>query len=674
VSATDLERPARRRRADVAWRAFVAGGAADGVDADVARSWARARDVYRVDPALDRVPQLPPDDLAIRRERDETFDVAAPILSGFGERILDSGDALAFFDADGWILSVAGDPRTVERLAALGFRPGGGWREDQGGTSAPGTALAERRPVALVASEHYLSALHPWATSAAPIVGPGREEPAAVVALAGPWESHDAQALVAATAIASLVEERLRAVAAVRAEVIRYALRAARDVGDALVAVDARGRLLAANDAARRAGLTDGGDLPEAARERLVVRLTARGAGAGDEFVLRWPGAGEEARAVGSPVLHEGRAVGAILRVTAAAAPRAVSAAPQRPRPQQQQQSARYGFEDIVGGSPRIRAAVELAGLAARNDLPVVLHGESGTGKELFAHGIHRASPRAAGPFVVLNCGAMPATLVEAELFGYDAGTFTGGRREGKAGKVEQAHGGTLFLDEVSDLPPQAQTALLRVLQESEVVRLGGGLRQVDVRVVAATNRRLSDEVAAGRFRQDLYFRLHVLAVEVPPLRDRDGDVPLLARAFLAESEARLGRSGLSLSDEALALLAGHPWPGNVRELRNVVLRAAMVASEPVVRPGDVAFDAVGAGAVAAPAAAPRDGTGAESLQAEAAGDELEVAEAEGGEGERDELVAALAACRWNIARTASSLGISRMTLYRRLRRFGITK
>jgi transcriptional regulator of acetoin/glycerol metabolism len=662
----DLERPARRRRADVAWRAFVSGGAAEGVDPDVARSWARARDVYRVDPALDRAPLLPPDDLAIRRDRDEVFEAAAPILTGFGARIVDSGDALAFFDADGWLLSVAGDPRSLERLAAVGFRPGGGWREEQVGTAAPGTALAERRPAALAGPEHYLAALHPWATSAAPVLAPGRDEPAAVVALAGPWETHDAQALVAVTAIASIVEERLRAVAALRAEVIRYALRAARDAGDALVAVDGRGRLLAANDAARRAGLTDGVELPEGARERLVVRLAARGAGAEDEFALRWPGAGEEGRAVGSPVLHEGRAVGAILRVAAGPAPRAPAPPPQRARPQQQ--AARYGFEDIVGTSPRLRAAVELATLAARNDLPVVLHGESGTGKELFAHGIHAASPRAAGPFVVLNCGAMPATLIEAELFGYDAGTFTGGRREGKAGKVEQAHGGTLFLDEVSDLPPQAQTALLRVLQESEVVRLGGGLRQVDVRVVAATNRRLSDEVAAGRFRQDLYFRLHVLAVEVPPLRDRDGDVPLLARAFLGEAEARLGRTGLSFSDEALALLAGHPWPGNVRELRNVVLRAAMVAAGPVVRPGDVAFDAVGA-AAGAPAAPPQE-PGIE----EPAASEVDVVDADGGEGEREELVAALEACRWNIARTASSLGISRMTLYRRLRRFGITK
>lgn len=664
VPLPDLERPARRRRADLAWRQFVAGATPADADPDIVRSWTRSRDVYRIDPALPRAPLLPPDDLAIRCERDEALEIAGPVLAGFAARIRESGDALAFLDADGWVLSVAGDPRTVDRIAAAGFRPGGGWREEQVGTSAPGIALAERRARSVFAAEHWLEACHPWAASAAPISAPGRDGPIAVVALAGPWETHEPQALVAVTAIAAVVEERLRTVAALRAEVIRYALRAARDSGDALVAVDARGRLLAANDAARRVGLADGGDLPEAAREWLAARLSARGAGVDDEFAVSWPGAGEEGRAIGSPVVHDGRAVGAILRVAAAHAPRP-AAAPRGPR---QAHSARYGFEDIVGRSPRLRAAVDLATLAARNDLPVVLHGESGTGKELFAHGIHVASPRAAGPFVVLNCGAMPATLIEAELFGYDAGTFTGGRREGKAGKVEQAHGGTLFLDEVSDLAPQAQTALLRVLQESEVVRLGGAPRQVDVRVVAASHRRLADEVAAGRFRQDLFFRLYVLAIDVPPLRERDGDVALLVRAFLADAEARLGRSGLSFSDAALAALAGHAWPGNVRELRNVVLRAAMVAAGPSVQPGELALEPVNAPARPAPPA-PAVPT------AEAPPPERWDApeDDEGGAG-RDDLVAALDACGWNIARTATSLGVSRMTLYRRLRRFGITR
>jgi transcriptional regulator with PAS, ATPase and Fis domain len=273
-----------------------------------------------------------------------------------------------------------------------------------------------------------------------------------------------------------------------------------------------------------------------------------------------------------------------------------------------------------------------------------------------------------------VNCGAIPAALIESELFGYETGTFTGGNREGKAGKLEEANGGTLFLDEVSELSPQAQTALLRVLQESEVVRLGGNSpRGVDVRVVVATNKHLGDEVAAGRFRQDLFFRLHVLAVDIPPLRDRRGDVAILAHAFLADAEERVGRSGLELSQETLAALAVHPWPGNVRELKNAILRAAAVAATARVEPGDLRLVDVRAPALR-PVAPQQPVTTPPPLHVVDAVTDGEVAAASEPDPERDELAAALESCGWNIARTSTTLGVSRMTLYRRLRKYGITR
>jgi transcriptional regulator with PAS, ATPase and Fis domain len=260
-----------------------------------------------------------------------------------------------------------------------------------------------------------------------------------------------------------------------------------------------------------------------------------------------------------------------------------------------------------------------------------------------------------------VNSGAIPAPLVEAELFGYEPGAFTGAQREGRAGKIEEANGGTLFLDEVSELSLQAQTALLRAVQESEVVRVGGvAPRQVDVRIVAATNRQLAGEVAAGRFRQDLFFRLNVLAIDIPALRDRIDDVPVLASAFLAETEAKIGRTGLELSEDAVDALARHRWPGNVRELRNVILRAGAVATSSRIQRGDLNLTPL------APPARPLEDRAAAGAPAASAG--------EGAEPERDELVATLERCRWNIARTATSLGVSRMTLYRRLRKLGITR
>jgi sigma-54 dependent transcriptional regulator, acetoin dehydrogenase operon transcriptional activator AcoR len=292
--------------------------------------------------------------------------------------------------------------------------------------------------------------------------------------------------------------------------------------------------------------------------------------------------------------------------------------------------------------------------MAARNELPVVLRGESGTGKELFAQAIHSDSSRAEGPFVAVNCGCIPAALLEAELFGYEPGTFTGGRREGNAGKFEKAAEGTIFLDEVTELPPQAQAALLRVLQEREVVRLGGSSpRRIDTRVIAASNASLADAVRTGRFRADLYYRLNVLPIAIPPLRERREDVPLLARAFLREAEAEVGRSGLSFSDEAIASLEAHPWPGNIRELRNIVLRCAATAATSVIGPADLPPE------VRATHVAPRG---------PAAG------RGEAGELDREALIAALQASAWNVARTAHDLKVSRMTLYRWLRKFHIDR
>jgi transcriptional regulator with PAS, ATPase and Fis domain len=373
-----------------------------------------------------------------------------------------------------------------------------------------------------------------------------------------------------------------------------------------------------------------------------------------DELPLEDAAPGGE-RLGGVPIHHLGRVIGAILRLQS---PSRALPAPQRP-------SARYRLEQILGESPPLRAAVELAQIAARNDLPVVLAGESGTGKELFAHGIHAASDRAGGPFVVVNCGALPAPLAEGELLGYEPGRLNEAGRDGRVGKLEQAGGGTLFLDEVGELAPVAQTALLRALQESEVTRLGGlAPRPLDVRVVAATTRRLADEVAAGRLRPDLFFRLNVLAIEIPPLRDRREDVPLLAAAALADAQAKLRRAGLTFGDDALAALAEHSWPGNVRELRNVVMRAAAVATGPEIARADLQLAPLRPSApavVAAPAPAAAD-----DADAPLAPDAVEA--------ERRELLEVLEKARWNIARTASSLGISRMTLYRRLRKLGITR
>lgn len=317
---------------------------------------------------------------------------------------------------------------------------------------------------------------------------------------------------------------------------------------------------------------------------------------------------------------------------------------------------ARFRLEDIIGTSAALRQAKELARLAARSDSTVLLLGETGTGKEVFAQAIHNASRRARGPYLALNCAALPRDLVESELFGYVEGAFSGAVRGGRAGKFELAGGGTLVLDEVADLSLDLQAKLLRVLQEKTVLRIGGNrVIPVDVRIIAITNRDLRAELNRGNFREDLFYRLNVLAIHLPPLRERREDIPLLAAHFLKKLAERRQSAALDLSPTALTALLAYNWPGNVRELENVLERAASTSPAARIELGDLPAHIVHRPPVAVrePPAAPA-----------APGPPRTLAEIE-----RAALLEALHRCGGNVTRTARELGIGRTTFYDKLKK-----
>ena len=245
-------------------------------------------------------------------------------------------------------------------------------------------------------------------------------------------------------------------------------------------------------------------------------------------------------------------------------------------------------FDGIVGASAVMRRLFGMIGRVSGSDSTILINGETGTGKGLAARAIHRRSPRAAKAFVAINCGAIPENLLESELFGHVKGAFTGATAN-KVGKFEQAHGGTIFLDEIGDMSPDLQVKLLRVLEEGEFEPVGGNRSvQVDVRVIAATHRDLEARVQAGRFREDLYYRLYVIPLVLPPLRERGEDILLLAEHFLADYNARLQASVPGFSPQARTVLMGHEWPGNVRELRNLVERLVVLKPEGPIEEADL--------------------------------------------------------------------------------------
>ncbi len=302
---------------------------------------------------------------------------------------------------------------------------------------------------------------------------------------------------------------------------------------------------------------------------------------------------------------------------------------------------------EIVGVSPAMQRVLEACRTVAPSDATVLLQGESGTGKELLARAIHAGSPRRYNPLVAVNCGALPEGILESALFGHEAGAFTGARARHK-GQFEAADGGTILLDEIAEVSPKVQVELLRVLEDKRVTRLGGSAPvALDFRVVAATHQDLQARVCAGSFREDLFWRLNVFTIELPPLRERPEDVPLLAEHFLARFGQAMGRR-LRLSDAARAALAAYAWPGNVRELQNAIERGMVVATGELLDAKDLPLRITGG--------APRP----------AAGSLAEV--------ERAHVEAVLAAQRWNVSRAARILEIDRVTLYNKIRKYGLRR
>ncbi len=565
-------------------------------------------------------------------------------MSAARDFLSDSGSVLLLTDARG---SSSASRATRTRCAGQGNRavPGAPWNELATGTNAIGTALAIGQPVQVHGAEHFCEGIKHWTCSAAAVHDPCDGRIIGALDVSGASGSYSRQSLAFVVSAATQIETGLKQLElALRFRILeRCVVPLSTAHAEGVVLFDRRGFALKANEHAAAALAARGKTLADGSALRVeTFNLEALGT---PPPLPDWLPAARVER-----VIDGGERIGTLVVLASDGARRSRTARAQS----EQRPQGRDGFGDIVGPSAALGEAVRRARMLARVRTPVLLLGETGVGKELFARGIHRSGDAAAAPFVAVNCAGFARDLLASELFGYADGAFTGARRGGMAGKLEAAGGGTLFLDEIGEMPLELQGHLLRALEAGEICRVGESRpRKVQFRLISATNRDLRGEVAAGRFRMDLFYRVAVTSLNISPLRERPEDIAPLAESFLRGfAEEREGAR--CLSPEALAALTAYAWPGNVRELRNVI-EAMRLESEEDSLGWEELPEELRASAPASPRGRPQE---AETM--------LQQVEAEAIRG-------AVAAEAGNLSRAAHRLGIAKSTLYAKIRSYGLS-
>ncbi|MCB1900175.1 sigma-54-dependent Fis family transcriptional regulator [Cognatazoarcus halotolerans] len=593
---------------------------------------------------------------------------AQGIMEHVYEQIRASDSLVVLSDPRGMLIHRVGDPEFVSRAQRVALQPGAIWDESMRGTNAIGTALVEQSPIEIVGGEHFLGLNGFLTCSAAPIFDPqGRMVGA--IDISGDYRTYQRHTLGLVRLSAQLLEKRLFESEYARELQVSFHPRPEHvgSMQEGLLAVSCDGNLLGINPVAlellglRRGDLNhyDFGMIFATPLNALIDR------------------ASRDPHSLIALDTRSGERLYAMIR---GALPKRIETSPSHARPlaaagatrQKRRREGEITLDDLRTGDERLNLAIQRATRVVGKDIPMLIQGESGVGKELFAKAFHQSSDRSAQPFVALNCAAIPENLIESELFGYLGGAFTGARKEGMVGKIQQADGGTLFLDEIGDMPLNLQARLLRVLQERCVTPLGGVKSvPVNLSLVCATHRRLRDEVARGSFREDLFYRINGLTVSLPALRDRS-DIAQLVENLLAIEAG--GDSEISVAEDVLEFFGRYDWPGNIRQLHNVirVAIALLDEGETVIRPVHLPEELFGmesdSGIGEPKRSAPQQVMTGETLPraaplgagATARLDQIEL----------DAIQRALNEAGGNVSAAARRLGISRNTLYRKLGRF----
>lgn len=542
---------------------------------------------------------------------------AKPVLARMSSLLRDTGSVAVLCDSNGVILEMEGDLSTRLEGERIHLATGAVWSELAAGTNGIGTSLATGEIVIVRGEEHYCEGMKKWDSAAALLHDPADAVPIAgfgLFGLRGTCNSHWA------------------ALVSIAAALIHSELTTLYRIGP----VGLSGQR----------GSWVGGGTPVPRSERCMAPDGRRGGS-----IIDTPGPGEPAHhspaATHEAVLPYGGRL-----ITDLNAPAIIKKHASKPARSDSFPAGGDPFPGIIGTSPAIQRAKQMAWRLASVNVPTLLRGPTGVGKEVVARAIHEASDRRRAPFIAVNCGAIPRDLLGSELFGFSDGAFTGARRGGLPGKFEAANGGTLFLDEIGEMGLEQQPYLLRAVENGEIFRIGETRpRKLDVRILAATNRRLEDEVSARRFREDLLFRLSVTTIDLPQLRDRHGDIPLLVAHFARKAAERHGMCEKQFSASALSTLEAYNWPGNVRELNNLVEQITILSPGYMVAASDLPPEIRTARHHAHLPPQP-------SLDA----------------AERTAIINALRETGWNVSRSARLLGIAKSTLYLKIARYGLRR
>ena len=661
-SMSDSALLAQQQRAHIAWQAFIKGDTVPTslVPDYILKGWELSKK-REIDPLK---PQIPPV-LAkkeldkLRKDHKALLTSAEPVLRMLEVSIRNTGYIATLAVASGYLLEVVGDSSFLTKAETVMNIPGALRSVEAVGSSSLSLAMIEKKTLEIVGYEHYSSIFHEWKCAASPIFNE-HGEAIASLAISGHINRKDHHTLALVKSCADIITIRLRESTLLltqqRLNSMLHSLY--NSLPEAVLAISENAIITHANHNALRFIGGENEELEgkpidavisadDAPRVRAILQQAKPKT---CELAILTP-EGEQNKTCRFVPIHldngtpSGMTLTIVTKTQILDMVRHVSG-----------NYAKYSFGDIKGKSAPLLVQIDLAKRAAATNSRVLLTGESGTGKELFAQSIHNSSPVSNGPFVAISCAAIPRDLIESELFGYVGGTFTGAREKGMIGKVELASGGTLFLDEINSLPLEMQAKLLRVLQQREIVRIGDTKpTPVDARIIAATNVNLMDAIKQGSFREDLYYRLNVVEVIIPPLRDRKEDIELLMHLILQRQSLETHLPFPQIAPEVLDVLLAYAWPGNVRELDNICERALLLSGGLTITlehlPKHIAETA-------------KSYSGQRSVITNASNMEQVY---------KQLIINTLAQCQGNISLAAEKLGVARSTLYRNMRKHRIT-